>query len=112
MTGKTIAARRDDAIRFLAAEIAALRFAVSHRDETIALTREVVGLKSDDKRAPYVFDVATKHHDIDPEISIPMDKLNWMQQELVKTGNLKQAGDLAKITDPSLRAKALEIVGK
>jgi NitT/TauT family transport system substrate-binding protein len=112
MTGKTIAARREDAIHFLAAQIKALRFAVSHRDETIALTRESVGLKGDDKRAPYVFDVAVKHHDVDPEIAIPLDKLDWMQRELVKTGNLKQAGDLGKITDPSLRAKALELAGK
>jgi NitT/TauT family transport system substrate-binding protein len=112
LTGKTIASRRDDAIHFLAAQIAALRFAVSHRDETIALTRERTGLKGDDKRAPYVFDVSVKHHDVDPEIAIPMDKLDWMQRELVKTGNLKQAGDLGKIVDPSLRAKALELVGK
>jgi NitT/TauT family transport system substrate-binding protein len=112
LTGKTIATRRDDAIRFLAAQITALRFAVSHRDETIALTREAAGLKGDDKRAPYVFDVSVKHHDIDPEISIPMAKLDWMQQELVKTGNLKQAGDLGKIVDLSLRAKALELAGK
>ena len=112
MTGKTIAARREDAVRFLAAEITALRYAVSHRDETIALTREVVGLKGDDKRASYVFDVSVKHHDVDPEIAIPMDKLDWMQQELVKTGNLKAAGDLGKITDPTLRAEALKLVGK
>jgi NitT/TauT family transport system substrate-binding protein len=110
MTGKTIAARHDDAVHFLAAEIAALRYAVSHRDATIALTREVVGLKPDDKRAPYVFDVAVKHRDVDPEIAIPMAKLNWMQQELVKTGNLKQAGDLSKITDPTLRTAALKLV--
>jgi NitT/TauT family transport system substrate-binding protein len=112
MTGKTIAARRDDAVHFLAAQIAALRFAVSHRDATIALTRETVGLKPDDKRAPYVFDVATTHHDIDPEITIPMEKLDWMQHELVKTGNLKAAGDLHKITDATLRADALKLVGK
>jgi NitT/TauT family transport system substrate-binding protein len=112
MRGKTIATRRDDAVHFLAAEIAALRFAVSHRAETIALTREAVHLKPDDKRAPYVFDVATKHHDIDPEITIPMDKLNWMQQELVKTGHLKQAGDLRKITDPTLRADAMKLLKK
>jgi hypothetical protein len=41
-----------------------------------------------------------------------MDKLNWMQEELVKTGNLQKAGDLGKIVDATLRAKALEMVGK
>ena len=46
-----------------------------------------------------------KNHDVDPEIAIPMDKLNWMQEELVKTGNLQKAGDLNKIIDPTLRRR-------
>ena len=39
VTGKTLAQRRDETTRFLAAEIEALRYAVAHRDDTIALTR-------------------------------------------------------------------------
>jgi len=112
LTGKTIASRRDDATRFLAAQIEALRFAVSHREETIALTREVLESKPDDPRAAYVYDAVVKHRDVDPEITIPMDKLSWMQEELVKTGNLQRPGDLGKIVDPTLRAKALELTGK
>jgi NitT/TauT family transport system substrate-binding protein len=111
VTGKTIAQRRDDAIRFLAAQIEALRYAVSHRDETIALTRETIETKPDDPRAAYVYDAVVKNRDVDPEIAIPMDKLDWMQNELVKTGNLEKAGDLGKIVDPSLRGKALELAG-
>ncbi len=112
VTGKTIASRRDDVIRFLTAEIEALRYAVTHRDDTIAVTREAIDLKPGDPRAAYVFDTVVKHHDVDPEISIPMDKLDWMQNELVKTGNLKQTGNLSRIVDSSLRAKALELAGK
>jgi hypothetical protein len=59
-----------------------------------------------------VFDTVVKNRDVDPEIAIPMDKLNWMQEELVKTGNLQKAGDLTRIIDPTLREKALELVGK
>src|SRR5262245_19314367 len=55
VTGKTIAQRRDDSIRFLAAEIEALRFAVSHREDTVALTREIIETKPDDPRAGFVF---------------------------------------------------------
>src|SRR5262249_47474191 len=97
MTGKTITSRRDEAIRFLAAQIEALRYAVTHREETITLTREVIESKPDDPRAAYVYDAVVKHRDVDPEITIPMDKLNWMQEELVKTGNLQRPGDLGKI---------------
>jgi NitT/TauT family transport system substrate-binding protein len=69
LTGKTIASRRDDATRFLAAQIEALRYAVSHRDETIALTREVLESKPDDPRAAYVYDAVVRHRDVDPERS-------------------------------------------
>jgi ABC-type nitrate/sulfonate/bicarbonate transport system substrate-binding protein len=112
LTSKTIASRRDDVTSFLAAEIEAMRYAVSHRDDTIALTREIIESKPDDPRAAYVFDTVIKHRDIDSEINIPMEKLNWMQEELVKTGNLTRAGDLTKIIDPTLRTKALELAGK
>src|SRR5437763_246867 len=50
VAGKTVRDRPDEAARFLAAEIAAARYAVSHRDETVALTREVTGMKPDDPR--------------------------------------------------------------
>jgi NitT/TauT family transport system substrate-binding protein len=112
MTGRTIKQRRDDGVRFLAAQIEALRYAVAHRDETIALTREIIEAKPDDPRAAFVFDSVVTHRDIDPEISIPMDKLDWMQHELVRTGNLDKPGDLTRIVDPSLRVQALEMAGK
>ena len=111
MSGKTIAQKRDLAVRFLAAEIEALRYAFTHRDETIALTREIIDSKPDDPRAAYVYDTVVKHHDVDPEIAIPMDKLDWMQNDLVKTGNLDRPGDLGRIVDTSLRAEALKLAG-
>ena len=105
-TGKTLADRRADAIGFIAAEMDALRFAVSHRDDTIALTREVIQAKPDDPRPAYAFDDTIKHGLVDPTVPLPMYKLNWMQDELVKAGNLKTPIDLAKITEPSIRAEA------
>jgi NitT/TauT family transport system substrate-binding protein len=112
VTDKTIAQRRDDVVHFLAAEIEAMRYAMTHRDETVALTREIIAAKPDDPRPAFVYDSVVEHRDVDLEIGIPMQKLDWMQNELVKTGNLPRAGDLSKIVDPSLRGKALEIVGK
>ena len=56
MTGKTLAERRDDAISFVAAEMDALRFALSHRDDTIALTQDVIQAKPDDPRPAYAYD--------------------------------------------------------
>jgi NitT/TauT family transport system substrate-binding protein len=106
VTGKTVAQRRADAVNFIAAEIEALTFAVSHRDETIKLTQDTINAKPDDPRPAYAFDDTIKQHAVDPSVSLPLDKLNWMQNELVKAGNLKTAIDLAKITDPEIRAEA------
>jgi NitT/TauT family transport system substrate-binding protein len=112
LTGKTIAARRDDSIKFLATEIEGLRYAMTHREETIKLATELSEAKPNDPRPAFVYDDFKNHKAVDPEISLPMDKLAWMQDQFVKNGSLPRAGDLNKIVDPSLRLKALDMVPK
>lgn len=112
MTGKTIAARRTDAINFVAAEMDALKFAVSNRDETIRLTQAAIHARPDDPRPAYAFDDTINRRSIDPLVSLPLEKLNWMQNELVKAGNLKAPFDLTTITAPDIRAEALRRVAK
>jgi NitT/TauT family transport system substrate-binding protein len=108
MTGKTIAVRRADAIGFIAAQMEALKFAVSHRDETIGLTQSAIHAKPDDPRPAYAFDDTINRHAIDPSVPLPIDKLNWMQNELVRAGNLKAPFDLTTMTAPDIRAEAVK----
>jgi NitT/TauT family transport system substrate-binding protein len=96
----------------VAAEIDALTFAVSHRDETIKLTKDAIHAKADDLRPAYAFDDTITRRAIDPAVTLPLDKLNWMQNELVKAGNIKTPFDLATITAPEIRAEALKRVQK
>jgi NitT/TauT family transport system substrate-binding protein len=112
VTGKTLASRRVDTINFVAAEMDALYFAVTHRDETIALTRETIHAKPDDARTTYSYDDTLRRRAIDPTIALPLDKLSWMQNELLKAGNLKAPVDLAKITAPDIRDAAAKLAGK
>ena len=112
MTGKTLAQRREDAVRFIAAEIEALRFAMGHRDETIKLTRDLTGAKADDPRAAYVFDEAVKAKMIAPEMPLPMDRLDFMQKQLVSDGSLAKPIDLEKAVDKMAREQALMLLGK
>ena len=112
MTGKTIASRREDAISFVAAEMTALRYAIAHRDETIKLTQDAIHAKPDDPRPAYAFDSAIKRGAVDPAVPLPLDKLRWLQNELVKAGNLKTPIDLAKITDADIRDQAVKRAGK
>ena len=111
-TAKTLAARGDDTVKFLAAEMNALRFALSHRDETLALTRELTEAKPEDPRPGFVFDDAVAHQAVDPALPLPAEKIQWIQEQMVKGGNLAKALDLSIVTAPEYREKALKLVGK
>ena len=110
-SGKVLKERGDDAVHFLAAEMQALRFALSHKAETVALTKEITHAKADDPRAAFVFDDAVAHHAVDPDLPIPADKLNWMQQQMVQAGKLKAVLPLDQVSAPEYREKALKLVG-
>jgi len=45
-------------------------------------------------------------------VTLPIDKLNWMQNELVKAGNLKAPFDLTTMTAPDIRAEAAKRAAK
>jgi NitT/TauT family transport system substrate-binding protein len=111
-SGKALAERREDAIRYLTAQSKALRYALAHRDETIKLTAEATDAKPDDPRPAFVFDDAVQVGAIAPDLPLPMDKLAWMQQEMVELGQIPKAGDLAKMVNGDIRAQALERAGK
>jgi NitT/TauT family transport system substrate-binding protein len=108
-TGKVLAARGDEAAHFLAAEMQALHHALGHRDEVIALTRDVTHAKPDDARPGFIFDDAVKTNSIDPEISIPVSKLQWMEETLVKSGSLPHPYDVTKMVEAGPREKALKL---
>jgi len=111
-TGKTLSARREDAIRFMASEMTSLRYALSHRDEAIKLTREITGATPDDPRPAYIFDDAARTAAVDPDIAIPIEKIDWMRDLLVDGGQLPRSFDLIKMIDGDVRAKALERLAK
>jgi NitT/TauT family transport system substrate-binding protein len=109
---KTLAQRNDDVVHFLAAEMTALRYAMANRDKTIALAKEVSEAKPDDPRAAYIFDEVQHYSSITPEIPVSLEKLSWMQDLLVRTGNLAKPFDLKTMIDGGAREKALALAGK
>ena len=42
-------------------------------------------------------------------MSLPRDKLDWMQNQLVQLGDLKQPVDIAKLLAPDVRAEAMKL---
>ncbi len=55
-TSKVLAERRDDLVKFVAAEMDAYKYATTHREETIKLAHEMTHAKPDDKRAEFITD--------------------------------------------------------
>lgn len=110
-TGRALKSR-DAAIGFMAAEMQAFRYALTHREETLALTRETTGAKADDPRPGYIFDDAVKTGAVHPDIDIPTDKIEWMRDRLVKDGQLSASFDVKTMLDPTIREKALQLIGR
>jgi NitT/TauT family transport system substrate-binding protein len=110
MTGKTLRDRRPAAVRFLAAEIDGLRFAMSHRNDTIRVASEITGVKPDDPRPGFVFDAAVRAGSVAPDLPLPLEKLDFMQKQLVANGALTRPGDLEKMIDRGAREEALALL--
>jgi NitT/TauT family transport system substrate-binding protein len=110
MTGKTLRDRRPAAVRFLAAEIDGLRFAMSHRDDTIRVASEITGAKADDPRPGFVFDAALRANAVATDLPLPMEKLDFMQKQLVSAGTLPRPADIEKMIDRGLREEALALL--
>ena len=108
-SGKTLAARKDDAARFLAAEMAGFRHALANREQTIELTREITHAKPDNPLPAFTYDEVKRFSAVDPDMPIPMKKLAWLRDLLVKTGNLTKPVDLDKFVDPDIRTQALQM---
>ena len=109
-TGDVLKRRPDDAVHFLAAEMTALRYAITHRDAALKLTRELTGIKPGDPRPEYIYDDTVRTHSVDPEISIPMDKIDWGVQLMVKAGRVPPTFDAKQMIDASVREKALALL--
>jgi NitT/TauT family transport system substrate-binding protein len=110
-TGKVLAERREDAIRYLTAQSKALHYALAHRDATLRLTLEGSDAKPDDPRPAFVFDDAVRTGAVAADLPIPLDKIAWMQNQLLALGQIPRAGDVAAMVDPEIRAEAMQRVG-
>jgi NitT/TauT family transport system substrate-binding protein len=110
LTNKTLTERKADAVHFLAAEMAGFRHALTSRDQTLALTREITLAKPDNPQPAFIYDEVKRLSAIDPDMPIPMEKLAWMRDLLVTTGNLTKPIDLEAFVDGDVRDKALQIV--
>jgi NitT/TauT family transport system substrate-binding protein len=107
-SGKAVQSRREDAVRFLSAQMQGLKHALADKGEVIKAMRQVIRAKADDPRPEFMFNEAKNPTTgVDPAMPIDMVKLNWLQEQLVKAGAIGQAYDLGRIVDDDIRKDAL-----
>lgn len=112
-TNKNVLAhRRADLVRFVAAEMDAYKYALSHRAETIKIAHEMTHAKPGDKRAAFIADQVVKDKLIDPSLAIPTDRIAWMEQLFVKAKVIPKAVPVSALVDESVRDDALKQAGK
>jgi NitT/TauT family transport system substrate-binding protein len=111
-SSKVLAERRDDLVRFIAAEMEAYTYAATHRDENIKVAHELTRAKADDKRAEFIIDQAIRDKQIDPSLAIPVDRIEWMQELFVKAGVIPKTVPTASLIDTSVRDEAAKLAGK
>ena len=109
---KVLAERRDDLVKFVAAEMDAYKYAAAHRDETIKLAHEMTHAKPDDKRAEFITDQALRDKQIDPALAIPADRIEWMQELFVKAGVIPKAVPVGTLIDTGVHDDAAKLAGK
>jgi NitT/TauT family transport system substrate-binding protein len=111
-TSKVLAERRADLVKFVAAEMDAYKYATTHRAETIKLAHEMTHAKPDDKRAEFITNQTIAAKQIDPALTIPTDRLEWMQELFVKAGVIKQPVPIASVIDASVHDDAAKLAGR
>ena len=107
-----MAARGDDAVKFLAAEMNALRFALCQQGRHRRADAPDQRGQSRTTRVPLSCSTTRSlHKAVDPSLPIPAEKIQWLQEQMVKAGNIAKVLDLKVVTAPEYREKALKLVG-
>jgi len=111
-TGAKIAERRADMVNFLAAEMEGLAHAIGNKEAMVALARKVAHLPEDDKTAEFIYDEAIKYNAVSATLDIPLENLQWTDDQMVRLGALPEKADVSTFVDTSLREEALAVVEK
>jgi NitT/TauT family transport system substrate-binding protein len=104
--GANIRSKRADLVAFMAAEMSAYRHALTHRDETIALTRRITGMNPNDPVAEAGYDEVVEHQAASAAIDVDLAKLRWLRDVLAEDGRLAAKFDPAAVVDASIREAA------
>lgn len=107
-TGKALSTKRPAAVAFMAAQMKALRYALDHESETIALSNKITGVKADDPNAKEIFDEAKTDKLVDPTLNLDPKKLIYLRDLLADGGLIARTFDPVGMIDTTVRADAIK----
>jgi NitT/TauT family transport system substrate-binding protein len=105
-----IEARRQDVVNWLAGAMEGYAYALKNREEAIALGKRMAGLAADDQTAEFIFDEAIRYAAVTPDLTIPVEKVQWSDDAMVRHGTLNERMDVSAFIDDGPRQEALKLV--
>ncbi|MBK1795497.1 ABC transporter substrate-binding protein [Devosia sp. WQ 349] len=100
--GDLIKERPEFVAKFLAAQMKGFQFALDNKDATIALSYDKAELPADDKAPLAIFEEVVANDAVDPSMTIDIDKLRWLSNLLVDTGNMTAGYDPTNMVDTTV----------
>jgi NitT/TauT family transport system substrate-binding protein len=104
--------RRDDLVKFVAAEMQAYKYAEAHPAEAEKLAHTMTHTKPDDKRAGFIVNQAIELKQLDPSLGIPDDRLGWMIELFHTAKVIPKVVPVADVVDASVRDEAAKLAAK
>jgi NitT/TauT family transport system substrate-binding protein len=109
-TEEVVKNRHDGLVRFLAANMDALSFVLSHPDETMALARETAKLPPLDTSAAFIYEEAKRQKSLDPTLAVPVDKIQWIEDMLARHHAIPASQPIADFIDDGARQDAQKLL--
>jgi len=108
---ETLRQRREHAVSLLAGYMEGLDYALKNRAETLRLTGKMNEKPADNPQFTHLYDEVKSRGYVSVTAEIPRSKMEWLQTEMVRLGDLKKKLDLDKYIDESYRREALKRAG-
>jgi NitT/TauT family transport system substrate-binding protein len=104
--------RRDELVKFVAAEMEAYKYAETHPADAVKLAHEMTHTNAEDKRAGFIVNQAIENKQIDPGLAIPEDRIQWMEDLFASAKVIPKALPVAELVDKSVRDDAAKLANK
>lgn len=108
-SAKTLKARPEQTVQFLAAYLEGLRYCAQHRDATIKLAAEIDG-NGDADRYAYIFDEVIQRKLLSLNMEIPVDRIRWVHDLMLDLGELSGPLNVDSLVVGQYREAALKLL--